>query len=68
MCFRYSFLGLASFLLLLLFQSGYTQQLTFPGAEGFGQYAWGGGGGRVIEVTHLEDDGPGSFRRAVAIF
>ena len=37
----------------------------FPGAEGFGKYTSGGRGGRVIEVTHLGDRGPGSFRDAV---
>lgn len=37
----------------------------FPGAEGFGKYTLGGRGGRVIEVTNLADDGPGSFRAAV---
>ena len=37
----------------------------FPGAEGFGKYTLGGRGGRVIEVTHLGDSGPGSFRAAV---
>jgi hypothetical protein len=37
----------------------------FPGAEGFGAVAVGGRGGRVIEVTHLEDNGPGSLRAAV---
>jgi hypothetical protein len=37
----------------------------FPGAEGFGAAAIGGRGGRVIEVTTLEDSGPGSLRAAV---
>lgn len=37
----------------------------FPGAEGFGTQTPGGRGGRVIEVTTLDDDGPGSLRAAL---
>ena len=37
----------------------------FPGAEGFGRHALGGRGGRVIRVSNLRDDGPGSLRAAL---
>ena len=39
----------------------------FPGAEGYGAGTSGGRGGRVIKVTNLNSDGPGSLKEALLV-
>lgn len=41
--------------------------LAFEGAEGFGRCAQGGRGGRTIDVTNLNNNGPGSLRQCAEV-
>jgi pectate lyase len=66
---KFNFLLISIIILLILSFNTFAQcdarVPAFPGAEGFGAYATGGRGGKVITVSNLNSEGPGSFQDAL---
>ena len=62
-------LFILGFVLTYPFFETFSQTPAFPTAEGYGKWATGGRGGKIVEVTTVEDDGVGnlvgSFRWAL---
>ncbi len=52
-------------LLALALPAAAADKLAFPGAVGWAAHTPGGRGGRILRVTNLNPDGPGSFQAAV---
>ena len=57
---------MSSVLVLLTCLTSVSQDLSFPGAEGWASSTPGGRGGKLIRVTTLNYEGPGSFSEAVS--
>jgi pectate lyase len=60
--------GLALLLALAMapVQAADTRPVAFPGAQGAAAHTPGGRGGKIVRVTTLAADGPGSFKEAVS--
>jgi hypothetical protein len=56
---------IAALLAALATADALAQRLAFPGAVGWAASTPGGRGGKIIRVTNLEADGPGSFKAAI---
>jgi hypothetical protein len=54
------------FLFVITSISVRAQELAFPGAQGWASTTTGGRNGKIIRVTTLNNEGPGSFREAVS--